>query len=85
MESQAEIRESCCLPPAKPGGIRLTVGFDNLTRQSGPATLSDVPEGKMRIGAQPLPAPAAELKVCQIADEIARSSVESQRLSALID
>lgn len=52
----------------KPGAIRLGVGFGNLTRPAGPATLSDVPEGKMRIGARPLPAPAAGVEVFQLAD-----------------
>ena len=30
----------------KPQALRLTVGFDNLTRPAGPATLSSAPEGR---------------------------------------
>jgi hypothetical protein len=52
----------------KPSAIRLSVGFDNLTRSSGPATLTDVPEGKMRIGAKAQAAPAAGVEVFQLAD-----------------
>jgi hypothetical protein len=52
----------------KPPAIRLTVGFDNLTRPTGRATLSDVPDGTMRIGAKPLTAPAAGIEVSELAD-----------------
>jgi hypothetical protein len=52
----------------KPQAIRITVGFDNLKRPSGPAVLSDVPEGKMRIGTKPKSAPASSVEVFQLVD-----------------
>lgn len=52
----------------KPPVLRLTVGFDNLTRPSGPATLSDVPEGTMRFGAQAKVASRPNLDVYELAD-----------------
>lgn len=34
----------------KPSVLRLTVGFDNITRPSGPATLRDAPESRIPVG-----------------------------------
>lgn len=52
----------------KPGSLRLVVGFDNLTRPSGSARLSDVPEGKMRFGGQAKSASAQSFEVSEVAD-----------------
>ena len=52
----------------KPFALRLTVGFDNLTRPSGPATLSTAPEGRMRIRGETRPAPAPNLEVYQLVE-----------------
>jgi hypothetical protein len=47
----------------KPQALRLTVGFDNLTRPSGSATLRDLPEGRVLIGFERRDAPAERLEV----------------------
>jgi hypothetical protein len=52
----------------KPPTLRLTVGFDNLPRTTGPATLTSTPEGKMRIAGSARNAPGPALKAYQLAD-----------------
>ena len=49
----------------KPPTLWLTVGFDNLTRPSGPATLSSSPEGKMHFPGDTRNALAPNLEVYQ--------------------
>jgi hypothetical protein len=51
----------------KPLILRLAVGFANLNR-SGSATLSDVPEGKMRAMSQPRPAPSPDREFFEFAE-----------------
>jgi hypothetical protein len=52
----------------KPSVLRLSVGFANLAR-SGPATLSDVPEGKMRaLGHHMNPAPGPDKEFYELAE-----------------
>lgn len=65
----------------QPDLIRLVVGFDNLTRVSGPATLSFVPEGKMHVGSHLRQAPAAKHEVHQPAE---RSRYDAERLAFLL-
>jgi len=52
----------------KPPALRITVGFDNLTRPSGPATLGSAPEGKMRFQTNVRKAPGPKLEVYQLAE-----------------
>lgn len=52
----------------KPQALRLSVGFDNLTRPSGPATLSTTPEGKMRFPGETRKAPGPTLEVYQLTE-----------------
>ena len=52
----------------KPPVLRLTVGFDNLTRPSGAATLSTAPEGRMTFLGNTRSAPGPQLEVYQLAD-----------------
>ena len=63
-----------------PTVLRLTVGFDNLTRPAGPATLSDVPEGRMRIE-RPRKASAPNLEVYKLAELI---DYDPERLAFLL-
>jgi hypothetical protein len=52
----------------KPPALRLTVGFDNLTRPSGSATLGSAPEGKMSFQRNVRKAPGPKLEVYQLAE-----------------
>jgi hypothetical protein len=52
----------------KPPAVRLTVGFDNLTRPSGLATLGTAPEGKMRFQTNVRKAPGPNLEVYQLVE-----------------
>lgn len=52
----------------KPPALRLTVGFDNLTRPAGPATLGSAPEGKMRFQGDVRKAPGPKLEVYQLVE-----------------
>jgi hypothetical protein len=52
----------------KPQALRLSVGFDNLTRPSGPATLSTTPEGKMGFPGDAREAPGPNLEICQLTE-----------------
>ena len=65
----------------KPQALRLTVGFDNLTRPSGPASLSTAPEGRMRFPGDTRKAPGPNLEVYQLT-ELADYDVE--RLAYLL-
>jgi len=51
----------------KPSVLRLSVGFTNLAR-SGPATLSTVPEGRMRGIGEPHPAPSPDKEFYEFAE-----------------
>jgi hypothetical protein len=52
----------------KPLALRLTVGFDNLTRPSGAATLSTGAEGRNRFPGDTRSAPAPGLEVSELAE-----------------
>jgi hypothetical protein len=52
----------------KPQVLRLTVGFDNLTRPEGPATLSSAPEGRMRFPGDTRSAPGPSLQVYELVE-----------------
>jgi hypothetical protein len=52
----------------KPPALRLTVGFDNLTRPAGPATLGSAPEGKMRFQGDVRKSPGPKLEVYQLVE-----------------
>lgn len=52
----------------KPSALRLTVGFDNLTRPMGPATLSTAPEGAMQLPGDTRKASGPNLEVYQLAE-----------------
>jgi hypothetical protein len=52
----------------KPPALRLMVGFDNLGRPSGPATLSSAPEGRMPVAGNTRTAPRSNVEVFQLAD-----------------
>ena len=64
--------------------LRLTVGFDNLKRPSGPATLINVPEGKLGICAQPKSASRPNLEVYELAD-LAQYDAEHTAYRLLVD
>jgi hypothetical protein len=68
------------LADPKPQSIRLTVGFDNLTRPAGPATLRDAPEARMPAG-YCRAAPGPKLEVYQFA---ALDGYDAERLSFLL-
>ena len=52
----------------KPSILRLTVGFDNLTRPAGPATLNAAPEGRMQFPGNTRQAPGPNLQVYELAE-----------------
>ena len=52
----------------KPPVVRLSVGFDNLSRPSGPATLGTAPEGRMRGFSQPKLARGPACEVYELAE-----------------
>jgi hypothetical protein len=52
----------------KPSILRLAVGFANLMRPEGPATLSDVPEGRLRGMGHSRPAPSPDREVYELAE-----------------
>lgn len=65
----------------KPPALRLTVGFGNLTRPSGPATLSTAPEGRMRFPGNTRAASGPSLEVYQLAE---LGDYDSERLAYLL-
>ena len=65
----------------KAQALRLTVGFDNLTRPSGPATLSTAPEGRMRLPGDTRKAPGPNLEVYQLAE---LADYDPERLAYLL-
>jgi len=52
----------------KPSILRLAVGFANLMRPEGPATLSDLPEGRLRAMGRSRPAPSPDREVYELAE-----------------
>ena len=52
----------------KPSALRLTVGFDNLTRPAGPATLNTAPEGRPQFPGSTRNAPGPNLQVYELAE-----------------
>lgn len=65
----------------KPAALRLTVGFDNLTRPSGPATLGSAPEGRNRFIHDLRTAPGPKLEVYQLAE---LADFDPERLAFLL-
>lgn len=65
----------------KPPALRLTVGFDNLTRPAGPATLSTAPEGRMRFPGDTRAASGPSLEVYQLAE---LADYDPERLAYLL-
>jgi hypothetical protein len=65
----------------RPQALRLTVGFDNLTRPSGPATLGTAPEGKMPFRGDVRKAPGPNLEVYQLTE---LSDYDPERLAYLL-
>jgi hypothetical protein len=65
----------------KPPALRLTFGFDNLTRPAGPATLSSAPEGKMRFQTDVRRAPGPSLGVYQLVE---LSDFDPERVAYLL-
>ena len=65
----------------KPSAIRLAVGFESLTRASGPAILSSVPEGSMPYPFDSRSAPAPDLEVVQRAELV---DYDAERLGFLL-
>ena len=64
----------------KPSVVRLSVGFDNLARLAGPATLRDAPESRFPGGTR-RPAPANSVEVYQLAE---LQSYDSARMAYLL-
>lgn len=65
----------------KPQALRLTVGFSNLTRPAGPATLSSSPEGRVRFPGDTRTAPGSSLQVYQLVE---LADFDSERIAYLL-
>lgn len=65
----------------KPQAVKVCIGFDNLTRPTGPATLSKAAEGPGRLPGTTRPAPNTQHKVCQVTT---LADYDAERLAYLL-